>query len=252
MCSYKVTAIHFISAPLISFLHIGRTPDSPESVRAVAPRSPISPKAQYTTSLALQRAVANGSTSPIQKGGSTTPPQTSSAASTPQAATPILTDTSKELAKLRKFLGALYQFGQDTSNECGDRVRSLILSLVVSENKLNFIVFETKNHKVNLNFFAVSEWWIIDGSIQASSTGICELSTAAIRVAISQITYSHIEERLSKFSKSQQSGMHAEAKRNARTFFKINQHHLTNTLLCHHYSQFCNTFDRMRPVYLNL
>lgn len=112
---------------------IGRTPDSPESVRAVAPRSPISPKAQYTTSLALQRAVANGSTSPIQKGGSTTPPQTSSAASTPQAVTPILlTDTSKELTKLRKFLGALYQFGQDTSNECGDRVRSLILSLVVS------------------------------------------------------------------------------------------------------------------------
>ncbi|XP_031637753.1 protein CBFA2T2 isoform X2 [Contarinia nasturtii] len=108
----------------------GRTPDSPESVRAVAPRSPISPKAQYT-SLALQR-TANGSTSPpIQKGGSTSPPQTSSAPSIPQAATPILlTDTSKELSKLRKFLGALYQFGQDTSTECGDRVRSLILSLV--------------------------------------------------------------------------------------------------------------------------
>ncbi|XP_055313911.1 protein CBFA2T2 isoform X2 [Sitodiplosis mosellana] len=105
----------------------GRTPDSPESVRAVAPRSPISPKVQYT-SLALQR-TASGSTSPIQKGGS--PPQTSSAASTPQAATPILqTDPSKELSKLRKFLGALYQFGQDTSTECGDRVRSLILSLV--------------------------------------------------------------------------------------------------------------------------
>lgn len=108
----------------------GRTPDSPDSIRAVAPRSPISPKAQYT-SLTLQR-TTNGSTSPIQKGGSSTPPQTSSAASTPQAATPILlTDTSKELSKLRKFLGALYQFGQDTSNECGDRVRSLILSLVV-------------------------------------------------------------------------------------------------------------------------
>lgn len=116
---------------MLSFF-AGRTPDSPESVRAVAPRSPISPKAQYS-SLALQR-TANGSTSPpIQKGGSTTPPQTSSTTSIPQAATPILlTDTSKELSKLRKFLGALYQFGQDTSTECGDRVRSLILSLVVS------------------------------------------------------------------------------------------------------------------------
>lgn len=35
-------------------------------------------------------------------------------------------------AKLRKFFGALYQFGQDTNNECGDRIRSLVLSLVVS------------------------------------------------------------------------------------------------------------------------
>lgn len=121
---------------IISFLKFGyvagRTPDSPESVRAVAPRSPISPKLQYT-SLPLQR-TTNGSTSPIQKGGSTTPPQTSSAASIPQASTPILLpDTTKELSKLRKFLGALYQFGQDTSSECGDRVRSLILSLVVSK-----------------------------------------------------------------------------------------------------------------------
>lgn len=125
----------------------GRTPDSPESVRAVAPRSPISPKAQYTN-LTLQR-TSNGSTSPIQKGGSTTPPQTSSAASTPQAATPILlTDTSKELSKLRKFLGALYQFGQDTSSECGDRVRSLILSLVVS--------FKNNSFSFNFNKFLMN------------------------------------------------------------------------------------------------
>lgn len=101
-----------------------RTPDSPESARAIAPRSPISPKNHYNN-ITLQRNT-NGSLSPIQKAGSSTPPHTSS------ASTPILpSDTSKELSKLRKFLGALYQFGQDTSSECGDRVRSLIFSLVV-------------------------------------------------------------------------------------------------------------------------
>lgn len=83
-----------------------------------------------------------------------------------------------------------------------------------------------RKHDGNLNFFSVSEWWIIDGSIQASSTGICELSTAAIRVAISQITYSHIEERLSEFSQGQQSGMKK---------FKINKHHLPNMLLSTHF-----------------
>lgn len=128
------------------FFFAGRTPDSPESIRAVAPRSPISPKAQYTN-LTLQR-TTNGSTSPIQKGGSTTPPQQSSAASTPLAATPIqLTDASKEINKLRKFLGALYQFGQDTSTECGDRVRSLILSLVVSCH-ISFNSFFTRQSNV--------------------------------------------------------------------------------------------------------
>lgn len=140
----------------------GRTPDSPESVRAVAPRSPISPKAQYTN-LPLQR-TTNGSTSPIniaQKGGSATPPHTSTA-STPQAATPLLlTDTSKELSKLRKFLGALYQFGQDTNSECGDRVRSLILSLVVSFTfvhcrNLNRIIFGMLLlTKMNRNIYSI-------------------------------------------------------------------------------------------------
>lgn len=33
------------------------------------------------------------------------------------------------LLKIRRFLGALVQFGQDTSAEMGDRVRALVLSL---------------------------------------------------------------------------------------------------------------------------
>lgn len=136
---------------LVIFRFTGRTPDSPESIRAVAPRSPISPKAQYTN-LTLQR-TTNGSTSPIQKGGSMTPPQQSSAASTQQATTPILlTDASTEINKIRKFLGALYQFGQDTGTECGDRVRSLILSLVVS-NKSRFWGESNSFYCIIMNLF---------------------------------------------------------------------------------------------------
>lgn len=44
-----------------------RTPDSPESARAVAPKSPISPKAHHN-SLAPPRSVRNGSSSPNVNG----------------------------------------------------------------------------------------------------------------------------------------------------------------------------------------
>jgi hypothetical protein len=39
---------------------------------------------------------------------------------------------SKQLDKLRRFLSTLYHFGSDISNEIGERVRTLILALVVS------------------------------------------------------------------------------------------------------------------------
>ena len=44
-----------------------RTPDSPESARAVAPRSPISPQIHHT-SLAPLRSSRNGSSSPVING----------------------------------------------------------------------------------------------------------------------------------------------------------------------------------------
>lgn len=108
-----------------------RSPDSPESARAIAPKSPISPK-NHSNILAPPRNNCNDSSSPILK-GSTTPPLSASAAAPSHATTPsLLTEQTREISKLRKFLGALYQFGQDTSNECGERIRSLILSLAVS------------------------------------------------------------------------------------------------------------------------
>lgn len=47
---------------------------------------------------------------------------------------------SKHLEKLRCFLSTLYYFGSDISNEIGDRVRALILALVVSvEKQINML-----------------------------------------------------------------------------------------------------------------
>ena len=39
---------------------------------------------------------------------------------------------ARQLSKLKRFLTTLQQFGSDISPEIGDRVRTLVLSLVVS------------------------------------------------------------------------------------------------------------------------
>jgi predicted PurR-regulated permease PerM len=43
-----------------------------------------------------------------------------------------LQSSIKQLNKLKRFLSTLYHFGSDISNEIGERVRALILALVVS------------------------------------------------------------------------------------------------------------------------
>jgi hypothetical protein len=52
---------------------------------------------------------------------------------------------SQRLLKIRRFLGALVQFGQDTSADVGDRLRSLVLSLAVSKFKFYFIEYVFKS-----------------------------------------------------------------------------------------------------------
>ncbi len=61
------------------------------------------------------------------------PPLSSSlqTSTTTRANSPVQTP-SKQLDKLRRFLSTLYYFGSDISNEIGERVRTLILALVVS------------------------------------------------------------------------------------------------------------------------
>ncbi len=44
----------------------------------------------------------------------------------------LSSNSTKQLNKLKRFLSTLYYFGSDISNEIGERVRALILALVVS------------------------------------------------------------------------------------------------------------------------
>lgn len=113
------------------------TPDSPEGARVIAPRSPMSPHhihpintmipASNNRSSSVHR---HNSSSPTANG---TPPPTV----TPSSASALLANStsaqdSQRLLKVRRFLGALVQFGQDTNADVGDRLRSLVLSLTVS------------------------------------------------------------------------------------------------------------------------
>uniref|UniRef100_A0A8W7P917 TAFH domain-containing protein n=1 Tax=Anopheles coluzzii TaxID=1518534 RepID=A0A8W7P917_ANOCL len=127
-----------------------RTPDSPEGARVVAPRSPISPQiSQHHSTLVPPRSASSqvnrhGSSSPpgtVNGGGSgsslgslTPPPAitpaSAAAVAAAAAAAAAQQDTAK-LLKIRRFLGALVQFGQDANVDTGDRVRALVLSLAL-------------------------------------------------------------------------------------------------------------------------
>ena len=85
----------------------------------------------------------SGSASPpnLTSNGSQSPPSsqvsTTAAAAVAAAASAALLaalpgqqqETVRVLLKIRRFLGALVQFGQDASGEMGDKVRALVLSL---------------------------------------------------------------------------------------------------------------------------
>lgn len=59
----------------------------------------------------------------------------------------------RPLAKLKRFLGTLVQFGQDIGPDIGDRVRTLVLSLVVSPwTQLKFFEKKFKNYKNYENY----------------------------------------------------------------------------------------------------
>jgi len=113
----------------------------------------------------------NGSSSSIT---TTNHIQSPPLSSSPQPTTirsnsPIQT-LSKQLDKLRRFLSTLYYFGSDISNEIGERVRTLILALVVSfpiEIKSNRFYF------LEQCFICRRISWKITSGNQFSITTIC-------------------------------------------------------------------------------
>lgn len=109
-------------------------PDSPEGARVVAPRSPMSP--HHIHPLTTIMSVPNRSSSLNRRGSSsptTSPPPTvTPTATSALLANPLSAQDNQKLVKIRRFLGALIQFGQDTNADVGDRLRSLVLSIAVS------------------------------------------------------------------------------------------------------------------------
>lgn len=101
-----------------------RTPDSPESARAVAPRSPMSPQIHHSSLAPPPRPNRNSSSSPVVNGATTTPP--------PPPPSTAHVEQARLLGKIRKFLGSLVQLAQDVHPEASDRVRALVLSFGVS------------------------------------------------------------------------------------------------------------------------
>ncbi|XP_050080369.1 protein CBFA2T3 isoform X2 [Anopheles maculipalpis] len=148
-----------------------RTPDSPEGARVVAPRSPISPQiSQHHSTLVPPRSASSqvnrhGSSSPTGTVngsggslGSLTPPPaitpaSAAAVAAAAAAAAAQQDTAK-LLKIRRFLGALVQFGQDANVDTGDRVRSLVLSLAsgaITVDEFQLAVQEATNFPLRTN-----------------------------------------------------------------------------------------------------
>lgn len=98
----------------------------------------------------------NGSASPnMASNGSMSPPPPTSAqvaaAAALNASSALLAsqhETARVLLKIRRFLGALVQFSQDSSSEMGDRVRALVLSLAagnVSTEEFKLAVQDATN-----------------------------------------------------------------------------------------------------------
>lgn len=87
--------------------------------------------------------VASGNHSPIGSiNGGTMSPNLLVNSSVSQQLPPAC--GARQLSKLKRFLTTLQQFGSDISPEIGERVRTLVLALVVSENFRKGIGIEIK------------------------------------------------------------------------------------------------------------
>jgi CBFA2/RNUX1 translocation partner 1 len=98
--------------------------------------------------------VPNRSSS-LNRHGSSSPTTTPPPTVTPTATSALLANSlsaqdNQKLVKIRRFLGALIQFGQDTNAEIGERLRSLVMSIAVSLTLLEKLKII---HKLQSYFF---------------------------------------------------------------------------------------------------
>lgn len=114
------------------------TPDSPEGARVVAPRSPMSPNILPVNTMIpatnLRSSSVNRLNSSSPNANGTPPPTVTPSSASALSVNSSSAHDSQRLLKIRRFLGALVQFGQDTNADVGDRLRSLVLSLAVSSS----------------------------------------------------------------------------------------------------------------------
>lgn len=119
-----------------------KTPDSPEGTRTNQ-TAPLSPSQSSPP-----RHSANDAVSPVNNGSadSLTPPLPASTAlsvnlesnqNQQYSHSSYASCITRPLVKVKRFLSTLVQFGNDISTDIGERVRSLVLNLVVRYNKYN-------------------------------------------------------------------------------------------------------------------
>ncbi|MEQ2177731.1 Protein CBFA2T1 [Goodea atripinnis] len=97
---------------------------------------------EIKNSLSLFYAVTNGSShSPTALNGAPSPPNGYSNGPSSSSSSSLANQQlppacgARQLSKLKRFLTTLQQFGNDISPEIGERVRTLVLGLVVSSLK---------------------------------------------------------------------------------------------------------------------
>lgn len=121
-------------------------PDSPTDPAAHPPQGPpvSSPNSNPPSVpvVADVRSLSNNSTSPAVNGVHTSPTGPVSPSSIGNSVTQLPPACgARQLSKLKRFLTTLQQFGSDISPEIGERVRGLVMNLVVSTVLPSFIFF---------------------------------------------------------------------------------------------------------------
>ena len=123
----------------VADLREANMPDSPTDPAGHPPQGPpVSSPTSNPSSVPVVadvRSLSNNSTSPAVNGVHTSQSGPVSPSSIGNSVTQLPPACgARQLSKLKRFLTTLQQFGSDISPEIGERVRGLVMNLVVSSN----------------------------------------------------------------------------------------------------------------------